>query len=100
MNDNLTKLFEKNLKNNIESKNYSECISLLNKKIIEIFSYKLSKTLKGFTYTSLDLLLESAKGNLSEEELFALELYYQAVRKNLSEEFKLYKLLEIYKIIK
>ena len=100
MSEKLTKLFEQNLKNNIESKNYSECISLLNKKIIEIFSYKMNKVQKGFKYTSLDLLLESAKGYLSEKDLFSLELYYQAVRKNLSEEFRLYKLLEIYKNIK
>ena len=100
MNDNVNKLFEENIKNNIKSRNYSECISLLKQKIISIFEFKISKYIPNFKYTCLEDLLDIGAPALPSEEAFILNEYYLIVRRDSASEIKVYKLLEIYKKIK
>lgn len=100
MNEKLNKLFEENIKNNLKSQNYSECISLLKNKINEIFTYKISKQIKNFRYTCLEDLLDIGTSTLLVEDLTILNEYYLTIRKDLSNEYKVAKLMEIYKKIK
>ena len=100
MKENLNKLFEKKIKNNIKNKNYSECISLLKNKINEIFSYKISKEVDEFKYTCLIDLLDIVSPVLSSDDSYLLNQYYLTVRNDSVSEFKVYKLMEIYKKLK
>lgn len=100
MSEKLNKLFEENIKNNIKSGNYDNCIGLLKSKIIDLFSIKIRKVKKEFKYTSLEDMLDVSKGILSEDELYELYQYYSLLRASSPDEFKLYNLLEIYKKIK
>ena len=100
MNEKLNKLFEENIKNNLKSQNYSECISLLKNKINEIFTYKISKQIKNFRYTCLEDLLDIGTSKLLVEDLTILNEYYLTIRRDLSNEYKVAKLMEIYKKIK
>lgn len=100
MNEKLNKLFEENIKNNLKSQNYSECISLLKNKINEIFTYKISKQIKNFRYTCLEDLLDIGTSTLLVEDLTILNEYYLTIRRDLSNEYKVAKLMEIYKKIK
>ena len=100
MNEKLNKLFEENIKNNLKSRNYNECISLLKLKINEIFTYKISRTLKNFHYTCLEDLLDIGSSVLSPKDSLSLNQYYLTVRKDLGDEYKIVKLMEIYKKIK
>ena len=100
MNEKLNKLFEENIKNNLKSQNYSECISLLKNKINEIFTYKISKQIKNFRYTCLEDLLDIGTSTLLVEDLTILNEYYLTIRRDLSNEYKVAKLMEIYKKLK
>lgn len=100
MNEKLNKLFEENIKNNIKSRNYDECIGLLKSKIIELFSYKIRKVKKDFKYTCIEDMLDISKLLLSQEEQIQLYQYYSLIRGSSPEEFMVYNLLEIYKKIK
>jgi hypothetical protein len=100
MNEKLNKLFEENIKNNLKSKNYVECISLLKIKINEIFTYKIKKQNKNFRYTCLEDLLDIGTSILSTDDAMLLNEYYLTIRKNLSNEYIVARLMEIYKKIK
>ncbi len=100
MNEKLNKLFEENIKNNLKSQNYSECISLLKGKINEIFTYKISKQIKNFHYTCLEDLLDIGPSTLSANDFALLNEYYLTIRRDLGNEYKVAKLMEIYKKIK
>ena len=100
MNEKLNKLFEENIKNNLKSKNYVECISLLKNKINEIFTYKIYKQNKNFHYTCLEDLLDIGTSTLSADEAIILNEYYLTIRKDLGNEYIVAKLMEIYKKIK
>ena len=100
MNEKLNKLFEENIRNNIKSRNYTECISLLKNKINEIFTYKISKKISDFKYTCLIDLLDIGSPVLSSNDSYLLNQYYLTVRSDSVSEFKVYKLMEIYKKLK
>lgn len=100
MNDKLNKLFEENIRNQIQERNYTECTNLLKQKINELFTYKISKKVLGFKYTSLEDLIDIGAPVLKIEDAIALNEYYLSVRKDSGSEFQVYKLLEIYKKIK
>ena len=100
MNEKLNKLFEENIKNNLKSKNYVECISLLKNKINEIFTFKIYKQNKNFHYTCLEDLLDIGTSTLSTDDSIILNEYYLTIRKDLGNEYIVAKLMEIYKKIK
>ena len=100
MNEKLNKLFEENIKNNLKSKNYVECISLLKNKINEIFTSKIYKQNKNFHYTCLEDLLDIGTSTLSTNDSIILNEYYLTIRKDLGNEYIVAKLMEIYKKIK
>lgn len=100
MNEQLNKLFEENVRNNLKAKNYQECINLLKNKINDLFSYRISKHIDDFRYTCLEDLLDIGAPVLTPEEALILNQYYLTVRKDSAYEFKVYKLLDIYKKIK
>ena len=66
MNNNLDKLFEENIKNNIIQKNYNECINLLSMKIKSILKNNISKKNELFETESLDLMIEDGYKYLNE----------------------------------
>ena len=96
MNDKLNKLFEKNIRNNIQERNYTECANLLKQKINELFAYKISKKISGFKYTCLEDLLDIGAPVLKMEDAICLNEYYLSIRKDSGSEIQVYKLLEIY----
>lgn len=100
MNNNLDKLFEENIKNNIIQKNYNECINLLSMKIKSILKNNISKKNELFETESLDLMIEDGYKYLNETDLELLYKFYNAVRFTEDRQVKISKMLEIYKNLK
>lgn len=90
-----TYLFSKNL----NKKNYDYCLKSLRKEITNLLSEKIREKNPQFVYTTVNSLKTNAFQYLSEFYQNITIEFYNLCFEELSPEFELYSLMELYKIL-